>query len=87
MKKKPAQGYLLSLPGINLKITHNKTIKKMKKLLFVLALGAFAACGSGENKEVKADSTTTVDTTKVSVDTSKAAVDTAAKVDTTKAKK
>lgn len=60
----------------------------MKKLLFVLALGAFAACGSGENKEVKADSTTTVDTAKaVTVDTSKAAVDTAAKVDTTKAKK
>ncbi|MDP1811483.1 MAG: hypothetical protein Q8K66_08760 [Sediminibacterium sp.] len=53
----------------------------MKKLLFVLALGAFAACGSGENKEVKADSTATVDSTKVAVD-STAAVDTTAKVDT-----
>lgn len=51
----------------------------MKKLLFVLALGAFAACGSGENKEVKADST--------KADTAKATVDTAAKaaVDTVKA--
>ncbi|MBN9297648.1 MAG: hypothetical protein J0I41_11580 [Filimonas sp.] len=29
----------------------------MKKLLFVLALGAFAACGGGENKENTADST------------------------------
>ena len=27
----------------------------MKKLLFVLALGAFAACGSGESKEATAD--------------------------------
>lgn len=53
----------------------------MKKLLFVLALGAFAACGSGENKEVKADSTATVDSAKVAVD-SAAAVDTTAKVDT-----
>ncbi len=59
----------------------------MKKLLFVLALGAFAACGSGENKEVKADSTATVDTTKAAVDTSKAGVDTTkAATDTTKAK-
>ncbi len=49
----------------------------MKKLLFVLALGAFAACGSGENKEVKADSTATVDSAKATVDTAaKAAVDT-----------
>lgn len=57
----------------------------MKKLLFVLALGAFAACGSGENKEAKVDSpAVAVDTTKV--DTSKLAVDTTAKVaaDTTK---
>ena len=28
----------------------------MKKVLFVVALGAFAACGSGENKEAKVDS-------------------------------
>lgn len=38
----------------------------MKKLLFVLALGAFAACNSGENKEAAADTTAapvTTDTT------------------------
>ncbi|MFN4005882.1 MAG: hypothetical protein ACK4HE_00075 [Chitinophagaceae bacterium] len=29
----------------------------MKKLLFILAIGAFAACGSGENKDAAADST------------------------------
>ena len=33
----------------------------MKKVLFVLALGAFAACGNGENKEAH-------DTTVVKVD-------------------
>lgn len=39
----------------------------MKKLLFVLALGAFAACNSGENKEATADTAATVatDTTAV----------------------
>ncbi|MEN9599179.1 MAG: hypothetical protein RL596_1490 [Bacteroidota bacterium] len=56
----------------------------MKKLLFVLVIGAFAACGSGENKEAKVDSpATTVDTAAATVDTTaKAAVDTTAKVDT-----
>lgn len=57
----------------------------MKKLLFVLVIGAFAACGSGENKEAKVDSpATTVDTTAATVDTTAAAaaVDTTAKVDT-----
>lgn len=54
----------------------------MKKLLFVLALGAFAACGSGESKTTPADSVATVDTSKP------ATVDTSAKtVDTTKASK
>ena len=57
----------------------------MKKLLFVVALGAFAACGSGENKDAKKDSTATVDTTKKMVDTAKAAMDTTKK-DTTKSK-
>ena len=58
----------------------------MKKVLFVVALGAFAACGSGSNTEVKADSTA-VKVDSVKVDTAaKAAVDTAAKAaaDTTK---
>ncbi len=61
----------------------------MKKVLFVVALGAFAACGSGENKEAKVDSAVVkVDSSKVAVDTSKAAVDTTKKVtaDTTKKK-
>lgn len=61
----------------------------MKKLLFVLALGAFAACGSGENKEAKVDSAAAkVDTAAAKVDTAAAKVDTAAKavVDTTKKK-
>ncbi len=59
----------------------------MKKLLFVLAIGAFAACGSGESTETKTDSTAVkADTTAAPVtpapDTTK--VDTnAAKVDTT----
>jgi hypothetical protein len=52
----------------------------MKKLLFVLALGAFAACGSGS-------SSTTTDTTAapVTVDTTPApvTVDTTAHADTT----
>jgi hypothetical protein len=58
----------------------------MKKLLFVLALGAFAACGSGENKTPAADSTkvdsvkaATVDTTAKAADTTKAAADTTKK--------
>lgn len=57
----------------------------MKKLLFVLALGAFVACKSGENTEVKADTAAaTVDTAAATVDTAAATVDTAkAAVDTT----
>lgn len=58
----------------------------MKKVLFVVALGAFAACGSGENKEAKVDSSA-VKVDSVKVDTAaKAAVDTAKKAtaDTTK---
>ncbi len=57
----------------------------MKKLLFVVALGAFAACGSGANSDAKKDSTATVDTSKKSVDTTKMAADTTKK-DTTKPK-
>ncbi|MDR0792243.1 MAG: hypothetical protein LBE82_02960 [Chitinophagaceae bacterium] len=70
----------------------------MKKLVFVLALGAFAACGGGAS-----DNSNGTDTTKANVETAvknadsaaKAAVDTAAKkvdsaaktaVDTAKAK-
>jgi hypothetical protein len=42
--------------GINSKFT-TKNLLQMKKLLFILAIGAFAACGSGENKDAAADST------------------------------
>ena len=56
----------------------------MKKLLFVFVLGAFAACGSGEN------ATTTVDSAAIKDSIAKAAasMDSAAKaaVDTTAAK-
>lgn len=57
----------------------------MKKLLFVLALGAFAACNSGENQTPAADTVktdtaaVTVDTTAVAVDTTKVAADTTKK--------
>ncbi|TDO25768.1 hypothetical protein [Sediminibacterium goheungense] len=57
----------------------------MKKLLFVLALGAFAACNSGENKEATAD---TPAAAPVTVDTTAApAADTTATADTTAAAK
>jgi len=66
--------------GINLKITQKN--HTMKKLLFVLALGAFAACNSGENKEAAADTaaaTVTTDTTAApAADTTAAAADTTA---------
>jgi len=55
----------------------------MKKVFAILAVVAFVACNSGENKEATADTTATVDTTVVAADTT--AVDTtAAAVDTTK---
>ncbi|MGI8636939.1 MAG: hypothetical protein ACR2KZ_16215 [Segetibacter sp.] len=49
----------------------------MKKLLFVLALGAFAACNSGENKATMSDTSTVV-----TQDTSRVVTDTTIKVDT-----
>ncbi len=58
----------------------------MKKVFAILAVVAFVACNSGENKEAAADTTATVDTTVVAADTT--AVDTtAAAMDTTKAAK
>jgi uncharacterized protein YcfL len=54
----------------------------MKKVFAILAVVAFVACNSGENKEATADTTATVDTTAVAADTT--AVDTtAAAADTT----
>ncbi len=54
----------------------------MKKLLFVLALGAFAACGTGKTEEVKTDTVPAVDTTAPAAVDTTAAADTTAKVDT-----
>jgi hypothetical protein len=52
----------------------------MKKVLFVLAIGAFAACNSGTSTETKTDSVK-VDSTKV--DSVKVMTDSSAKKDTT----
>jgi len=50
----------------------------MKKVFAILAVVAFVACNSGENKEATADTTATVsmDTTAAAGDTSAAAGDT-----------
>ncbi|MBI2283620.1 MAG: hypothetical protein HYU71_07925 [Bacteroidetes bacterium] len=57
----------------------------MKKLLFVLALGAFAACNSGENQTPAADSVKTDSAAVAPVDTAAHAADTThAAADTTK---
>jgi len=50
----------------------------MKKLLFVFVLGAFAACGSGENAATTTDSVPKVDSATVTVDSSAAQVDSSA---------
>ena len=78
-------GYFLYSRGINNKFTHNKTFK-MKKLLFVCVLAAFAACGTGKTDTSAADSMKAADSLK-SLDSAKKAVDTAKMmVDTAKAK-
>jgi hypothetical protein len=48
----------------------------MKKLLFVLAIGAFAACNSGASTEAKTDSA--VQTVTNAADSAKAAIDSTA---------
>jgi len=62
----------------------------MKKLLLVLAVGAFAACGSGSSTESTVDSAAkaATDTVKAMADSAKAKIDSTAKaaVDTLKAK-
>ncbi len=86
-RKGCAAGYLLPPSGINKKFTQQQNKKTMKKLLFVIALGAFAACGNGENKTAAADSTKVdsvktaapADTTAKAADTTKAAADTTKK--------
>lgn len=62
----------------------------MKKIAFVIALGAFAACGTGKNETATADSLKLADSIKTADSLAKAAADTtkkdttAAVVDTTK---
>lgn len=59
----------------------------MKKLLFILAIGAFAACGDAADKATEEHKDSTVDAIQNSADTAKAAIDSAADkaVDSTKA--
>ena len=59
----------------------------MKKFLFVLAIGAFAACNNSGGAEAPKDSTVVKDSvTKMSTDTTKMSTDTTSKMsaDTTK---
>ena len=58
----------------------------MKKILFVIALGAFAACGTGKVETAAADSTKMADSIKAADSAKMAAMDTAKKMmDTAKA--
>jgi len=81
-------GYLLCPCGINVKFTHNKNAQKMKKILFGVALGAFAACGTGKSEAPAVDSLKLADSlktdslAKIAKDTTKK--DSTAVVDTTK---
>ena len=60
----------------------------MKKLLLVLAIGAFVACNNNaEGTETKTDTTATTPATPAPVDTTVIKVDTTAKVDTSAVKK
>ena len=59
----------------------------MKKVFAILAVVAFVACNSGENKEAAADTTAVDDTTAVAVDTTAVDTTAAATVDTTAAAK
>jgi hypothetical protein len=79
--------YLLWVLTVN--YLKQKNSKKMKKVLFVVALGAFAACGSGTSTEVKVDSAVAkIDSAAVKVDSAAAKVDSAAvKVDSAAKKK
>ena len=57
----------------------------MKKLLLILAVGAFVACNNSGTSETTADTTkTTTDTTVVTPDTTVHVVDTTGKPDSTK---
>jgi hypothetical protein len=69
-------------------LTRNHTINNqklitMKKLMLVLAIGAFAACNNSASTESKADSTK-MDSTKMAPDTTKHDSTSMAKPDSTK---
>ncbi len=82
-------GYLFFLFVLNIKITYTQNFTTMKKVLFVLAIGAFAACGTGTGDSTTSDSTTMSDTSTTTVapampDTSSMSADTTMKMgDTT----
>jgi hypothetical protein len=81
-------GLLYLNTGINLKPFVNKqNLNTMKKLLVVLAIGAFAAC-NGSGSTTSADSTkVSADSSKMSTDSSKMSTDTSKmKADTSKMK-
>ena len=90
-KKFDVSGYLLGNRVLISKFTHNKTFTKMKKILFVIALGVFAACGSGSSTATTTDSTAadssamapTNDSTKMAPDSTTAKPD-STKMDSTK---
>jgi hypothetical protein len=63
-----------------------KNSKRMKKVLFVLAIGAFASCGSNSTSETKVTDSTTVKTdTSMKADTTMKKTDSASvKTDSTR---
>ena len=66
-------GYLFTPSCINKHIHSNKNPKKMKKVFAILAVVAFVACNSGENKEATGgDSTAPAVTETPTGDTSSA---------------
>ena len=71
-------GYLFTPSCINKHIHSNKNPKKMKKVFAILAVVAFVACNSGEEKAAPGDSTAPapVVTETTGGDTSNAAGDT-----------
>ena len=65
-------GYLFTPSCINKHIHSNKNPKKMKKVFAILAVVAFVACNSGENKEATSDTTAPAVTETPTGDTSSA---------------
>jgi uncharacterized lipoprotein YajG len=85
----PGAGLLFSYFRINHEtIQLIKKMFTMKKLLVVLAIGAFAACNNSASTEAKTDTTAAkVDSSAMKVDSSAAKVDSSAKKVDSAAKK